>query len=315
MRHVFVSYRHADSEFPRLLQDKLHEADFRTWRDLALNVGDDWRADIDGAIRDSFATIVILSHASRAVLPVFISHTREDAGFMEILARTIAGNEFQVYNDRDRGEPAAPYQEADTAIRESLAVITVFSPHSMQSANVSYEWAFPLGSGVPVLPILFRAGFTRDVDNVGSFARSGLRKLGAAAGPALREAAAHAEPEALGFAISLLADIKDENDFPFFIEATRHQDPEVRRRAIYALRDKRARQAVPVLIERLRDAVRGVRKAAFDVLGDIGDPAAVQPLIECLQDEELVEDAASALKAIGTSEARIAVGTWKNHTA
>ena len=89
----------------------------------------------------------------------------------------------------------------------------------------------------------------------------------------------------------------------------------MRRRAIYALRDKRARQAVPVLIERLRDAVRGVRKAAFDVLGDIGDPAAVQPLIECLQDEELVEDAASALKAIGTSEARIAVGTWKNHTA
>jgi len=45
----------------------------------------------------------------------------------------------------------------DRAIRESMAVIAILSPESVASAYVTYEWAFALGAGVPVVPVLLRA--------------------------------------------------------------------------------------------------------------------------------------------------------------
>jgi HEAT repeat protein len=162
---------------------------------------------------------------------------------------------------------------------------------------------------------LVRAAMTNNIEQVRSFSRSALEGLGAASGRIIREAAAQASSLPLARGISLLAQIKDEQDFPFFIESTKNQDPEVRRSAVWALNDKRALQALPVLIECLHDSVLRVREAAIETLGNIGDPAAIPHLIECLQDEELAKSAASSLKGIETREARLAVGTWKNRRA
>ena len=61
MKHVFVSYKHEESYFVELLKYKIKEANFEPWMDGRLRVGEDWRAEIDQAIKNSLALIVILT--------------------------------------------------------------------------------------------------------------------------------------------------------------------------------------------------------------------------------------------------------------
>ncbi len=58
-RHIFISYVHEDGDFVDILSNKLKEAGFETWIDIALRAGEDWRAEIDQAIENSYALLVI----------------------------------------------------------------------------------------------------------------------------------------------------------------------------------------------------------------------------------------------------------------
>jgi hypothetical protein len=82
--------------------------------------------------------------------PIFLSYAGNDADFADLLARTLAANDLPSRKDRD---PA----EIDKRIREALALVTVLSPAAIRTCQVNYEWAFALGSGVPVLPVLLGA--------------------------------------------------------------------------------------------------------------------------------------------------------------
>ena len=66
MSHVFISYNQEDSDFSEILHNKLHQAEFTVWTDLSgLRGGDDWRREIDQAIKDAFALIVIMTPTSK----------------------------------------------------------------------------------------------------------------------------------------------------------------------------------------------------------------------------------------------------------
>lgn len=65
MRHVFISYSHQDNDFAQLLRTELQNAGIPTWLALEnIKPGEDWKGEIDDAIKNSFALIVIISPAS-----------------------------------------------------------------------------------------------------------------------------------------------------------------------------------------------------------------------------------------------------------
>ncbi|MFC1959833.1 toll/interleukin-1 receptor domain-containing protein, partial [Chloroflexota bacterium] len=59
MAHVFISYSHKDSDFVfGALKPRLEEHAFEVWVDTErLKAGDDWREEIDHAIRSAFAMV------------------------------------------------------------------------------------------------------------------------------------------------------------------------------------------------------------------------------------------------------------------
>jgi hypothetical protein len=62
MERVFISYSHDDFEFAESLQLRLDKEGFETWMDVErLNAGEDWREEIDVAIKNSFALLLILT--------------------------------------------------------------------------------------------------------------------------------------------------------------------------------------------------------------------------------------------------------------
>jgi tetratricopeptide (TPR) repeat protein len=66
-KHVFISYKHDDSDFAENLIQRVKGEGFTTWIDTdGLHPGDDWREGIDQAIRAAFALIVIMSPAAEA---------------------------------------------------------------------------------------------------------------------------------------------------------------------------------------------------------------------------------------------------------
>ena len=66
-KHVFISYQYEDKDFGENLIERVERAGFETWIDHDhLTAGDDYRANIDQAIKDSFALIVIMSPSAKA---------------------------------------------------------------------------------------------------------------------------------------------------------------------------------------------------------------------------------------------------------
>src|SRR2546430_13132507 len=93
MSHIFISYKHEDNynDFADNLINRVKEAGFTTWRAIdELHAGEIWRMEIDQAIKDAFAMIVIMT------------------------------------------------------------------PEAKVSEYVTYEWAFALGVGVKVIPIMLK---------------------------------------------------------------------------------------------------------------------------------------------------------------
>lgn len=66
-KHLFVSYHHADSDFAENLIHRVEKTGFKTWMDSdRLRAGEDWRAEIDRAIKNAFALIVIMTPEAKA---------------------------------------------------------------------------------------------------------------------------------------------------------------------------------------------------------------------------------------------------------
>jgi len=66
MNHIFISHSHEDSDFAEILETRLAQAKFITWRDVGIRGGEDWRREIDQAIRESFALIVVVTPETKA---------------------------------------------------------------------------------------------------------------------------------------------------------------------------------------------------------------------------------------------------------
>ena len=88
---------------------------------------------------------------------IFISHSKEDGDFAELLKLRLEREGYQAWVDSDRLDPGNDWrEEIDQGIRDALLIIAVMSPDARASEYVTYEWAFAWGYGKKVIPIMLR---------------------------------------------------------------------------------------------------------------------------------------------------------------
>jgi hypothetical protein len=88
---------------------------------------------------------------------VFVSYAHEDKAFADWLNKSLQESKQIPWQDRTDIKPGDNYQEKiDKAIRNAEALMVVMSPHATRSQYVTYEWAFALGAGVRVIPVIVK---------------------------------------------------------------------------------------------------------------------------------------------------------------
>ena len=276
MSHVFISYKREDLEFAIRLKQHLHERGFATWIDSDIAPGQEWRQNIDDAIREAFVVLVVMT------------------------------------------------------------------PTASTSEYVTYEWAFALGVGIPVIPILLSStrlhprleavqylDFTSD-DGIDlrwdrlfeQLARLGDKRIrtrsdSSSANPAMIRSLLESLKDDNGqnrqSAARTLGEIGDPTAIPGLIAALRHRSENTRTAAAAALGQIGNPLAVGALLEALQDRDYLVRQTAVQALGEIGEPSAVAHLGKLLYDHDKFVRAAAykALAKIGTPEALAEIEHWQ----
>lgn len=86
---------------------------------------------------------------------VFLSYSRKDRYFAELARLKLAEEQISVWVDRNTIRAGEEWRnEIDEGITGSQVVVVALSPHSMNSAYVTYEWASAMGKGKPVIPVV-----------------------------------------------------------------------------------------------------------------------------------------------------------------
>jgi hypothetical protein len=88
---------------------------------------------------------------------VFISYARQDADFATVLRSALEKAGHKVWVDQVRISAGDDWsREIDEAIQTSKSLIVIMSPEAAKSEYVTYEWAYALGKGIRVVPVLLR---------------------------------------------------------------------------------------------------------------------------------------------------------------
>lgn len=259
---------------------------------------------------------------------VFISYCSEDGDFTESLSDKIGQAGFLAWKDVELRAGDDWRNKIDQAISDSFVLIAVMTPRSKNSEYVNYEWAFALGAGVTVVPILIglresdlhprlhplqHLDFT-DLDHgrwelllntIGELAerhRPFTIHVPWDAPPVIRNAAQALDSLNTGErreAINSLGQMNHTAAREALAEATKHPVQEVRILAAKHLASLQDVRALPGLVEGIQQRHQEITAS---MLARLGGPA-VPDLVECLSctDSKLREAAVWALGEIGDS--------------
>jgi hypothetical protein len=90
-----------------------------------------------------------------AMSSIFISYSRQDYFFAEMLAIKLHAEGFTVWRDLGSIRAGDDWRESiENGIKESVAVVVALSSSSAESPYLTYEWAYALGLSKTVIPVL-----------------------------------------------------------------------------------------------------------------------------------------------------------------
>jgi len=242
---------------------------------------------------------------------VFVSYSHEDADFAQILGGRLRDAGLCVRMDFNLGAGDNWRAEIDADLRDAYAVVVVMSPTASVSPYVNYEWAFAIGAGVAIVPLLLkipadglhpRLSVLQYLDFSNYASRpweklvESLRDLAETQGestltarrdaPPVVRTAAHAldsmnlvERRA---AVQTLAQMNHPAAVQLLADALRHPSEDVRFGAAFILGETyHDVRALPVLLEALRGGHPDLKLWMIIRIGE----AAVPGLLEALQDK------------------------------
>lgn len=246
---------------------------------------------------------------------VFISYKHEDETFAATLIRQVQLAGFTVWIDSEQLRAGENWREAiNYAIRDAFALVVIMTPEAKASEYVTYEWAYALGAGVRIIPIMLRPAVMHPQLEMLQFldftdpARPSwdrlIRRLWEVQGehhpysiPLARDAPAPVRSAVAALdnhnaderrsALRALAQTNHASAYAALVAAVQHPLRDVRVDAAFLLAKQsnyKEAAAVPGLLDALTDEDSRIRMAAAKALGEIGDPMAVAPLLHILTD-------------------------------
>lgn len=87
---------------------------------------------------------------------VFISYKREDVVFVNELEQRLKQADVDVWTDAQIQAGENWRSKIDEAINDSFSVIVVMTPEARKSEYVTYEWAFAMGVGKAIVPLIIK---------------------------------------------------------------------------------------------------------------------------------------------------------------
>lgn len=231
---------------------------------------------------------------------VFISYSRKNSDFVELLETDMEKNDHSVWRDVSDIPGGAEWaEEIEDALSEAYAVIAIVSQPALESKWVNHEIDASRKEDIPIVPALLE-----EVD-----LPSKLEDVQAVDFTQVCETEGFEQISHYGNALGKLVDAVDDARpvLRYMRQLQESQEDEVRERAAYRLAQIGDPIATDVLISALDDPDADVRFSAAEALGKLGSEAeaAVKPLIRLLDDEDpdVCAAAAFALGCIGRKEA------------
>jgi len=85
---------------------------------------------------------------------IFLSYSKLDYFFAEMLALKLSQENLVIWRDQGSIRAGDDWRQSiEDGIKDCLAVVVALSANSAESAYVTYEWAYALGMGKPVIPV------------------------------------------------------------------------------------------------------------------------------------------------------------------
>jgi len=99
---------------------------------------------------------------------VFISYASKNFDYANEVGKQLEGQEIDFWMDKKDLVVGQDWkQEIDKGIEQCLAIILIMTPLAKASEYVTYEWAYALGKGRPVFPLIFQeAGIHPRLENL-----------------------------------------------------------------------------------------------------------------------------------------------------
>lgn len=85
---------------------------------------------------------------------VFLSYSTKDYFFAELAEIKLAEAGIELWRDVDQLRAGTDWRHGiERGITDCIAVLVALGPNSAESSYVTYEWAYALGKGKPIIPI------------------------------------------------------------------------------------------------------------------------------------------------------------------
>lgn len=239
---------------------------------------------------------------------VFISYSRQDQDFVQLIEEDLLIHEHAVWRDRSELKAGEEWLKAiDEALRQSYALVVVLSSSSIQSKWVDYEIEHALKNNIPIVPIQkelcdypTKIEHLQAVDFITINDVEGFELI-------------RSYRDAFG---ELVHAVNQARPVIRFMAELNSRDPNVREMMATRLGELGDPVAVESLITALSDIDPDVRFAAAEALGKLTMDVAIKPLIARLDDEDpdVRSAAAEALAAIGSDEATNPIAAHIDHS-
>ena len=296
MATVFISYDREDSDFAELVKALLEKAGHDILMDTEfLNVGDDWRDELDQAIRASHVLLVIMT--PEAAVSKYVTYewafalgTHGKIIPLELKKMSDCHPRLDVLQRLDFTDKARPWE----ALFAEVA----------KTAEVKPVTTIPIPESAP--PVIQQAIKALDSLNENE-QEAGIKSLAKTDHPAAREALVMAlqhPVESVRITVAFeFPDKKDARRLPGLIDYLRNRG--YRSEYFYLETLDIGLSATPYLLEVLQDQSSIVRREVACALGYVGDVSVVPSLIDALQDknENVRRNVAEALGKVGDATA------------
>lgn len=224
---------------------------------------------------------------------IYVISARADAAFTDFLLRQLSDEGYEF---------PSPEQSIEDAVRIAMAVVLVLSPDSAESIDVTYAWAFALGIGARIVPIMVHETEMHprlthfDVLDFTDPDLYPWRVLFAA----LERQSDFGTTALLRKTqrLQMLNELSSSDEIAGLVAALNASDPGARSKAAETLGKEKAAGAVGQLIHSLEDTEADVRRAAANALGQIQDESAVSRLLVLVRTDDDPRVRAAAVESL-----------------